>query len=218
MKWKLWVGLYVVGLLGAGCQGCDLEPPPPPPPPPKVVVDERHVLTVEGTTVRYNGQVLPWEAGPERWQQVLGPRSRLDEFISVWDELGVFLYHNAGPDNSRPSSFAVLLGRTRHSPLTDSEPDFWPRRTFPGRLVVDGAVISRGMTISHVMYINRDKKGSPFRLSYLDTIYSYDLDGFLIGLEFGHDSSLTSFSISPHSPSVESEEDQEPGSRTGATE
>lgn len=219
MKWRLWVGLYVLLLLGSGCKACDLEPPPlPPPPPPRVVVDERHVLTVDGTTVRYNGQALPWDEGPERWQQVLGPRSRLDEFISVWDELGVLLYHNRGPDNSRPSSFVVLLGRTMHSPINDSEPDFWPRRTFPGRLVVDGAVISKGMTLSHIMYINRNKKGAHFTSDYLDTIYSYDLDRFYLRLDFGYDRALTSFSISPHSPSVESGEDRGLGSSTGATE
>jgi hypothetical protein len=204
MKWRLWVGLYVLVLLGAGCKGCDLEPPPSPPPPPRAVVDERHVLTVEGSTVRYNGQVLPWDAGPERWQQVLGPRSRLVEDISVWDELGVFLYHN-DPDTSRPSAFAVLFGRTMHSPINDSEPDVWPRKTFPGRLVVDGAVISKGMTISHVMYINRNKKGARFRRGYLDTIYSYDLDRFYIRLDFGHDGSLTSFSISPPLPEPEAQ-------------
>jgi hypothetical protein len=205
MKWRLWVGLHVLLLLGSGCQGCDLEPPPPPPPPPKVVVDERHVLTVEGTTVRYNGQELPWDKGPEYWQQVLGPRSRLVRDISVWDDIGVFLYHN-GSDTSQPAEFKVLFGRTMHSQISDSEPDFWPQRTFQGRLMVDGAQISKGMTLSHIMYINRDKKGPRFRLGYLDTIYSYDLNGFYLRLNFGHDSSLTSFSISPPLPEPEAQQ------------
>lgn len=198
MKGRLQVVLCVVGLLGTGCKGCVPEPPPPLP---QVAVDERHVLTVEGLTVRYNGQVLPWDKGPEYWQQVLGPRSRLHEFISVWDELGVFLYHNPGPGNSLPSSFEVLLGRTLHSPINDSEPVFWPRKTFPGRLVVDGAVISKGMSIPHVWYyINRDKQGPDFERGYLDTIYYYRLNGFLLSLDFGHDRSLKSFSISPPLP------------------
>jgi hypothetical protein len=203
MKWRLWVGLHVLLLLGSGCLCCDLESPPPPPP--GVVFDERHVLTVEGTTVRYNGQVLPWSADFEHWQRVLGPPSRRVRGISVWDDLGVFIYHNYS-DPSRSDDFVVLLGRTMHSPINDSEPDFWPRHTFPGRLVVDGATISKGMTLSHIAYINRNKQGSHFTSDYLDTIYSYYLDRFYVRLDFGHDSSLTSFSISPPLPEPEAQQ------------
>lgn len=189
MKRALQVWLCALSLWTGGCK----EPGPAPVrPPPQPTLDERHVLTVDGTTVRYNGQVLPWDASPERWQQVLGPRSRLVEGISVWDELGVFLYHQ-DPKTSRPSSFAVLLGRTPHSEFTDSEPESWPRRTFTGRLVVDGAVITKGSTLAQ---INRDKKEPDFAPDYLGGIYSYRLEDFYLRLDFGHDQSLTSFSIS----------------------
>jgi hypothetical protein len=149
------------------------------------------VLTVEGTTVRYNGQVLPWDTDPERWQQVLGPRSRfVNEIVSVWDDLGVFLYHH----DQKPTSFEVLLSRSWDSKLIVEPPEHWPRRTFTGRLVVDGAVIGKGSTISQ---INRDKTGPDFSIGYLDHIYSYDLGDFYVRLDYGHDGSLSSFSISP---------------------
>ncbi|MBN1209338.1 MAG: hypothetical protein JXB05_31090 [Myxococcaceae bacterium] len=182
--------LLVVSALLAGV--CTAQPPTSPLPAP----DTRQVITVEGSTVRYNGRPLVWEAQPERWQEALGPRSRNVRDISVWDELGVFLYHNR-PMDSRPSSFVVLLGRTMHSPLTDSEPDFWPRQTFSGRLVVDGALIHKGSTLQQ---INRDKKGAAFKRDYLDGVYSYETNGVELRLDFGHDGSLRSLTVSPVLP------------------
>ncbi len=194
-KKRLWSAcLWVVPLLMMGCKEPKSAPQPP--------ADTRHVITVEGSTVRYNGQVLPWDVTPGRWQQILGPRSRLVDGISVWDELGVFLYHQgARPDATRPSAFEVLFGRTRQSPLTETEPAFWPRKTFPGRLVVDGAVIAKGSTLSDINSINRDKQGESFMPSYNPTVYRYMLEnGFYVGLGFGHDRSLTSFTIGPPVP------------------
>ncbi len=199
MKRPFSTWLWVLALVVVGCK----EPNPAPrKPAPQPSVDARHVITVEGSTVRYNGQVLPWDAKPARWQQILGPRSRLDEGISVWDELGVFLYHQGpNPDATKPSSFEVLLGRTRHSTLTDTEPEFWPRKTFSGRLVVDGAVIGKASTMDHINHINRDKQGESFMPAHIDTSYGYQLEnGFYVGLDFGHDRTLTSFSISVPTP------------------
>jgi hypothetical protein len=191
MKWRLLVWLCALSLLGGGCK--DSSPAPRQPPSPQPALDERHVLSVEGTTVRYNGQVLPWDAGPERWQQVLGPRSRLiDEELSVWDELGVFLYHQ-GPKTFRPPSFEVLLSRSRRSNLLASEPEHWPAKTFTGRLVVDGAVIGKDSTI---FQINQEKTGPDFLPGYLDGIYSYNLGDFYVRLDYGQDGLLKSFSIS----------------------
>ncbi|WP_242395897.1 DUF7738 domain-containing protein [Anaeromyxobacter oryzisoli] len=159
---------------------------------PAPALDERHVITVDGTTVRYNGRLLDWSADAKRWEEVLGPASRDVRNISVWDDLGVVIYHNDG--KARPSEVLVLLGRTPHSPITDAEPDFWPRNTFRGRLVVDGALIHSGSSIRE---IDRAKKGTPFRRGYLATIYDYYVDDYLVGLDFGHDGTLTSFSIGP---------------------
>jgi hypothetical protein len=75
--------LAAVALLAASCTE---EPPAPPPD-----LDERHVITVDGTTVRYNGQLLSWSSPAEDWQKVLGPRSRKEDRISVWDELGIHM-------------------------------------------------------------------------------------------------------------------------------
>ncbi|WP_242394557.1 DUF7738 domain-containing protein [Anaeromyxobacter oryzisoli] len=159
---------------------------------PARVLDERHVITVDGTTVRYNGQLLDWNGTVKDWEKVLGPATRVVRAISVWDDLGVFLYHD--DVKPTPAAFEVLLGRTRHSQATEGAPDFWPREPFRGRLVVDGALIHGRSTIRE---IDRQKKGAQFQRSYLPTIYDYDLDGFYIRLDFGHDGTLTSFSISP---------------------
>ncbi|WP_242395896.1 hypothetical protein [Anaeromyxobacter oryzisoli] len=42
---------------------------------PVPALDERHVITVDGTTVRYNGRLLDWSAGAKRWEEVLGAAS-----------------------------------------------------------------------------------------------------------------------------------------------
>jgi hypothetical protein len=191
MKRKLPSWLCALALLGQGCKEPRVLPRQEPPPP---ALDEQRVFTVEGATVRYNGKVLAWDEGIDRWQQVLGPRSRLvEEGISVWDELGVFVYHQQ-PGNTRPTSFEVLLGRTLHTNLTDSLPEHWPRRTFTGRLVVDGAVVHKGSTVAQ---LNREKKGPDFSRGYLDGIYSYYLgEDYYLRLDYGHDGGLTSFSIS----------------------
>lgn len=189
MKQLLVLLLAAVALLAGSCTD---KPRPPPP-----ELDEQHVITVEGTTVRYNGRVIPWNTPPEQWQEVFGPRSRKVRGISVWDELGVYLYDN---DSSHPakdypvSSLTILFGRTQKSKLTRTEPDFWPKKTFRGRLMVDGALIHSG---SNVNQINSEKKDPPFMPGYSRGIYSYDSSGFYIRLDFGYDRTLTEFSISP---------------------
>lgn len=183
-------GLLVSLVALAAASSCRQDRPPPP------VFDERHVIVVEGAAVRYNGQLLDWTAPPERWQQVLGPRSRVVRGISVWDDLGVFVFHNRSRD-LRPDSFVVLLGRARHSQLTETEPDYWPRQAFGGRLMVDGALVHKDSTL---LQINRDKKGPAFQRGHIATEFRYDVDGADVSLGFGHDRSLTSFSISPRLP------------------
>jgi hypothetical protein len=185
--------LAAVALLAASCT----EKPPAPPP----ELDERHVITVDGTTVRYNGQLLSWSMPAEEWEKALGPRSRTVEGISVWDDLGVYLHDNDDlyrTKHDQVSSFVVLFGRAMRSKLTQSEPDYWPRETFRGRLEVDGALIHKDFTPHHVF--TSKKKGTPFRSGYSRGLYSYDLDGFYIETRFGHDGSLTEFSISAPMP------------------
>ncbi|WP_434385503.1 DUF7738 domain-containing protein [Melittangium boletus] len=148
------------------------------------------LITVEGTAVRYNGQLLDWDS-TESWRRVLGPPSREQEGILTWDELGLYLY-DQDPHRPGPEEFDVLFGRTMHSPLTVGEPDFWPRKLFPGRLFVDGGPIT---SKSNINEINRDKKGKSFGRGYMAGIYSYDLKGVYVRLDYGHDRSLTSFGI-----------------------
>ncbi|ATB35920.1 hypothetical protein CYFUS_001334 [Cystobacter fuscus] len=185
MRATSWIWMGVLLLLLGGCR----EPAPAPPPAPGT--PENPLLTVEGTTVRYNGQLLPWE-DTGAWRRVLGPPSRETEGILTWDELGVFLY-DQDPQRPGPESFEVLLGRTRHSPHTEGEPESWPRKTFTGRLFVDGAAIT---SRSKIHEINRDKKGSDFARDYMSGIFSYYMGDFYVRLDYGHDRSLTAFSIS----------------------
>jgi hypothetical protein len=93
-----------------------------------------------------------------------------------------------------PSSLQIQFGRKPHSPLTTEEAGFWPHHTFPGRLMVDGAQIHAGSTVPE---INRNKQGPAFRRGHLDTIFDCDLPGrFSLGLEYGYDFTLSSFSMS----------------------
>jgi hypothetical protein len=162
---------------------------------PEPQLDGSRVITVEGSTLRYNGQVLSFDVPADDWQKILGPRSRRDHNISIWDDLGVYL-HQAGkgdPRYGKPSSFVVLLGRKPHWEHTDTEPNHWPKNTFRGRLVVDGAPIHKDSTINE---IGRDKKGTAFHRDHLPTIFSYYEGNFTIGLEFGYDMTLTAFDFS----------------------
>lgn len=192
MRQPLLLLLAAVALLAGSCTEKPRQPPP--------VLDEQHVITVEGTTVRYNGRPFAWNKPPDEWQEVLGPRSRKHEGISVWDDLGVYLYDNDylyRTKDYQVAELSILLGRKRHAKSTDSEPDHWPKKTFNGRLMVDGALIHKGSTVNQ---INSEKKGVFFERGYLRSIYSYSLNGFTIRLDFGHDGTLTAFSISPPFP------------------
>ena len=160
---------------------------------PLPLLDLRHSITVDGTSVRYNGRELGWNLPADRWQEVLGPRSRKKNVttpISTWDELGLVLYED--PTDGTADSLVIFFGRTPHSSITTSMPSFWPNRPFPGRLVVDGALIHKDSSIQDIF---RDKKGTSFGRSYLNTIFSYYQGDFHVALEFGHDRTLTDFSI-----------------------
>ncbi|WP_242394558.1 DUF7738 domain-containing protein [Anaeromyxobacter oryzisoli] len=178
--------LALILLLGAACS----EPAKPAP-----VLDERHVITVDGTTVRYNGQLLDWNGTVKDWEKVLGPASRDEEGVATWDDLGFFVFHNRG--SPHPTSLAVLFGRSRHSGASEGTPGHWPAVLFRGRLVVDGTPVHPGLALSAM---RRDCGTMHFTRGYLPTIYTKSSAGYLLGLEFGHDESLTEFSISAQLP------------------
>ncbi|OJH37241.1 hypothetical protein BON30_28440 [Cystobacter ferrugineus] len=179
----------VLLLLLGGCR----EPAPAPAP----GTPENPLLTVEGTTVRYNGQLLPWE-DTGGWRRVLGPPSRESDGILTWDELGLFLYDRDSKVPG-PEAFEVLLGRARLSPQSRGEPESWPRKNFTARLLVDGAAITNRSTLGE---INRDKKGTSFTRGYMNGIYKYSVGEFDVWLEYGHDRSLTTFSVTKWLPTA----------------
>jgi hypothetical protein len=189
MRAASWSWLGILLLLWGGCREPASAPPPAPGTP------ENPLLTVEGTTVRYNGQLLPWE-DTGAWRRVLGPPSRERDGLLTWDELGLFLY-DQDPKVPGPEALEVLLGRARLSPHSRGEPESWPRKTFTARLLVDGAAITNRSMIGE---INRDKKGASFTRGYLNGIYNYSVGEFDVWLEYGHDHSLTTFSVTKWLP------------------
>jgi hypothetical protein len=184
MRAASWIRMGILLVMLGGCR----EPAPAPPPAPGT--PENPLLTVEGITVRYNGQLLPWE-DTGAWRRVLGPPSREEDGILTWDELGIFLYDRE-PKDPGPESFEVLLGRTIRFEPPLSEPNFWPRKTFTARLLVDGAVIT---SRSKIHEINRDKKGTEFGRGYMSGIFSYTVGDFYVRLDYGHNHSLATFSM-----------------------
>lgn len=175
----LWLTLIALLIIG-----CETRKPVPP-------LDNRHVITVEGATVRYNGKQLRWDVPVDKWKEVLGPPSRKVRDIYVWDQLGVYI-SQVSSRNKKPVAFTVLLGRKMHSPITTGEPDFWPKQTFAGRLVVDEALIHKNSTINE---INHDKKGTSFGRGRLSTIFNYYFEDYYISLEFGYDHTLRGFNV-----------------------
>ena len=156
--------LLLAVLLAAGCR----EQAPP------------HTVAVEGATLRYDGRELRWDLPAPRWEEVLGPRSRRVGDVSTWDDLGVFLFHSH--EGQEPRSFVVLLGRKPHAPDTSGEPEYWPRRTFAGRLIVNGSP--------------PQELPKTFRQGHLPTIYDSIAGDFYLALHLGYDRTPTTFSVS----------------------
>ena len=155
--------LLLAGLLGCSRGGSSAEDAGAAPSGP--------TLTIEGATLRYNGQLLPLPGSLETWKAVLGEPSRMVERAKdtyVWDELG--LYAGTLPGRQLIQNLVIVL-----NPREPGAEVFkhLPRTTFRGRLLVDGAWVHGGATIQD---INRDKRGTSFSRGYLPRIYHYDFD------------------------------------------
>ncbi|WNG53888.1 hypothetical protein F0U59_03100 [Archangium gephyra] len=128
-------------------------------------------LLISGTSIQYNGRVLPLPGPLEEWTQILGPHSRKVEVaddVYVWDRLGI--YSTALTSSTVLRSIAVQLNPPDRGPL--EAPQYLPSSTFQGRLCVDGSEIT---SHSRIEEVNRNKRGQLFARGYLDTIYSYDI-------------------------------------------
>ncbi len=164
-SWMFWI--LVALWTGAGgpactCEGSKDSPVPPSPP---------CTLQISGTSIQYNGHVLPLPGPLRAWEQVLGPHSRKVEVaddVYVWDQLGI--YSSAVTSSTVLRSIAVQLNPPDPGPL--EAPKYLPRSTIQGRLCVDGSEITPHSRIEDV---NRNKRGPLFARGYLDTIYSYDI-------------------------------------------
>ena len=153
--------LLMALVMGAGSFSCTREKP-------KGVVCD---LSVQGTSIQYNGRTLPLPGSLAAWEQVLGGYSRkveVDADVYVWDELGV--YGIARASTTVLQSFTVVLNSSTRP--SREAPRYSSRSTFKGRLCVDGSDIT---PTSRIEDVNRNKQGQPFKRGYLDRIYSYDV-------------------------------------------
>lgn len=96
---------------------------------------------------------------------VLGKPDRTADLankIITWDELGVFAY--VRPKTTTCHAFAICIGRDTLS--------FWPKKTYSGKLTVDGAELKGDSDIDDV---NDAKKGKPFKEdNILTDVWSID--------------------------------------------
>ena|GEM_PF-6897423 len=112
-------------------------------------------VKVEGKELSISGKKVSFPGHRQELIGLLGEPSRVlkkANTILVWDELGVFVHER--PSDGPVFQFSVALGD-----LT-KEFDFWPKKTFTGKLSLDGAAVTARATIDG---INRAKKGNPLR-------------------------------------------------------
>jgi hypothetical protein len=101
-------------------------------------------LLIQGTDIRYKGQVLPRPGSVAQWEAVLGPASRRDErfdTVHVWDSLGLNAL-GQGKEGTL-TSFSVLMNPPRPRDPILGPLEYLPHSTFTGRLCIDGSEITR---------------------------------------------------------------------------
>ncbi|AMV30403.1 hypothetical protein VT84_38780 [Gemmata sp. SH-PL17] len=118
----------------------------------KPIEPEKLVVNVDNGILSINTKAISLPGNRGAVVELLGEPSRVlnkANTIFVWDELGILIHEN--PDTKKIEQVSVALGLLKY--------EFWPKKSFRGKLAVDGAVITADTTIEA---INRDKKGKKF--------------------------------------------------------
>ncbi|MCX7423847.1 MAG: hypothetical protein NT013_30505 [Planctomycetia bacterium] len=136
-------------------------------PPAKPVEPRKLEIKVDGKELSIGGKKVPMPGERKTLIELLGKPSRIVEkanTLIVWDELGLLAYEL--PNGDSIITFAVALGD-----LSFQMPDFWPKKVFKGKLLLDGVAVTADTTIDA---INRDKKGTLLKSGSVGSWIRYD--------------------------------------------
>jgi hypothetical protein len=146
----LLVGAALLAVPGFGCRdGAGGDRPEP----------DKLELTVDGKELSISGRKLSLPAQRPVLVELLGEPSRVLKkacVLLVWDDLGVFAYEES--HGGAIVQLSVAVGDMK------KEFDFWPKKVFTGKLLLDGAPVTADTTIAA---INRAKKGAPLKRDFL---------------------------------------------------
>lgn len=125
-------------------------------------------IAFAGPVMTVNGKKMTLPTDEKQLVAALGKpdrRADLANLILTWDDLGIFAYLR--PDSTTCHAFAICLGKDSKEQL-----DFWPKRSFAGKLTVDGAELRNDSKIEDV---NKAKTGKPFEAdNVLTNVWSID--------------------------------------------
>jgi hypothetical protein len=116
-------------------------------------IDAEHDLVVDGNVFRFRRHELRLLDNVETWKAVLGPPSRTEgDWVGLalrWDDLGIMVMAKPTPDNrAYVKMVAVELvaadDPSLHTPDRLAPEPYRPRGAFPGRVVVEQAVLDKG--------------------------------------------------------------------------
>ena len=122
-------------------------------------------VEIAGGTLVVNGKKLTLMFDQKELIELLGKPDReakLQNTLLTWDDLGLFAYVKPGTPSVH--AVAVALGR-------DEKIMFWPKKSFTGKLTVDGAELKADTKIAA---LNKAKKAPEFEKNeFLDDTWSY---------------------------------------------
>ncbi|WP_394848615.1 hypothetical protein LZC95_14295 [Pendulispora brunnea] len=135
MKHRVLVQALALGLVTGGIF-CN-KPPPIDSAQPSVIIDAGKI-TINGTQIVLDTPLTDWT-------RLLGPSRHVERAggTEVWDELGIFAVLGSGPTEQRRVRSLALVLNTRAI-------DIRPRKSFRGKLVVNGFQLHRESSDSEV--------------------------------------------------------------------
>jgi hypothetical protein len=145
--WRLWFGAIFLACVGSACthaQTVDNRPD---------ATAQQLVVTITEGVLSLNGTEVRVPASPQEFVKLLGKPSResaLANTILTWDDFGIYLYVSRDGERSIGISFS----------LQQESYSFIPKKVFAGRIIVDGAEITKSSTADQ---INVASKGAQFQ-------------------------------------------------------